>query len=198
MLFKPHCSKHCSRTKGVREDKKGSKFFWPTQVRMDAPLIPISQNWGENHSRDLCASVSCNEVAVQHSMCPCPFLLSLGCEPAGRWAQSSHCDQEKPEAGQLLAAKAAAHPSFLRYSMYTSSCPLKSCLVWLGSTPGVRAGCPVSGRSVLAKMHFTGSDRWYQSSTCPNQHLSLFLSLCGLSSPEGMLQRGHFVCTAAS
>lgn len=131
-------------------------------------------------------------------MCPCPFLLSLGCEPAGRWAQSSHCDQEKPEEGQLLAAKAAAHPSFLRYSMYTSSCPLKSCLVWLGSTPGVRAGCPVSGRSVLAKMHFTGSDRWYQSSTCPNQHLSLFLSLCGLSSPEGMLQRGHFVCTAAS
>lgn len=79
-------------------------------------------------------------------MCPYPVLLSLGCEPGGWWAQSSHCDQEKPEAEQLLVAKIVAHPSFLQYSTCTSSCPPKSSLVWLRSTPGVEAGCPVNDR----------------------------------------------------
>lgn len=119
-----------------------------------------------------------------------PVLLSVGSEPGAKWTQSSHCDQEKPEAGQLLVAKAVAHPPFLKHRVCTTSCPLKSSQVWLRSTPGVKAGCPVSDRRgcTWKKNHFTGSDRWSSKhSTCPNQHFSHFLSLHGLSSPGGIL-----------
>lgn len=42
------------------------------------------------------------------------FVHGLGYEPAGRRAQSSHRDQEEPEAGQLLVAKVVAHPTFFK------------------------------------------------------------------------------------
>ena len=46
--------------------------------------------------------------------CSTRFVHSLSYEPGGRWARSSHGDQEEPEAGQLLVAKVVAHPSFLK------------------------------------------------------------------------------------
>lgn len=63
------CSSNPLAAKAVLEWKlvvrggKKSKFLWPAPVRVDAPLITVSQHGGKMHSRDLCAYVSCNEVA---------------------------------------------------------------------------------------------------------------------------------------
>lgn len=83
--------------------------------------LPLSQSLAAQYGgkRPLCRPRCphlCKKVTGKHGIrsCRTRFVHSLGYEAAGGWARSSHGDWEGPEAGQLLAARAVAHPSFCK------------------------------------------------------------------------------------